>query len=221
MKKILSVLLICAMITAFASCAKEESDVTGSVETSAQTSAETEAVFEQGTVSQQTYKNEFIGLGCTLDNNWTFYSDEKIAELNGIAADAMDEEVAEQIANATIIYDMFAENAETAENVNINLEKLTLAQTLVLNLEQMYKTQSESIKSTYENMGATEFSYTIGKATVAGKEHVSMYIKTKLNGIDLYQTVVAIKTGRYLTNICATSYQTDTTKDILNKFFSI
>ena len=221
MKKILIVLLATTLTVSLASCSKDEGDVTGSVETSAQTSAENEEAFEKGGVSQQTYKNEFIGIGCTLDDDWTFYDDEKIAQLNGLASDAMDEEVAEMIANATIIYDMFAENTATAENVNINLEKLTRTKVLMLDIETMFKSQTPSLKSTYENMGSTEFSYTIGKISFVGKDQVTMKIKAKINGVDMYQTMVALKTGQYLTNICATSYQTDTTEEVLGKFFSL
>ncbi len=221
MKRFLTVLLAMALVMSFASCSKDEGDVTGSVETSTQTSAETDEAFEKGGVSQQTYKNEFIGIGCTLDDDWTFYTDDQIAQLNGIAADAMDEEVAEMIANATIIYDMFAENTATAENVNINLEKLTRAKVLMLDIETTFKSQTPSLKSTYENMGATEFSYTIEKTSFTGKDQVSMKVKAKINGVDMYQTMVALKTGQYLTNICATSYQTDTTEEVLGKFFSL
>lgn len=228
MKKFIIVLLAAALMTSFISCSddKDPSNVTGSVQTyneadETKATSETEEPFKQGTVAQQTYKNEFIGLGCTLDNDWTFYSDEQIAELNGLAAGAMDDEVANMIENATIIYDMFAENTATAENINLNLEKLTRAQVLLLDLETMYNSQAANIKSTYENLGYTNFSYEVGKAELAGKQHTAMFIKATLNDVELHQTLVAIKTGQYIANIAATSYNTNTTKDILSKFFSL
>ena len=138
MKRFLTVLLAMAFVMSFASCSKDEGDVTDQSEVTTEDmgtkeTPDTDSSFEQGSVAQQTYKNEFIGIGCTLDDGWTFYTDDQIAKLNEGKGD--------------ILYDMYAENSASAQKAEVKLQKLTRVQVLSLDLETMYNSQSAMIKA--------------------------------------------------------------------------
>ena len=104
MKRILLCALAAAMVLAMAGCDllsmfnKEEPTPT------------TPKELELGVIEGQKYENAFIGVGYNLDDSWTFYTDERIKEMNKYVEDRADENYLDLIKNSTMIYDMMATN---------------------------------------------------------------------------------------------------------------
>jgi hypothetical protein len=98
-----------------------------------------EPEFTLGTVEGNVYENTFIGIGCTLGSDWTYYSDEKIREINNAAASLAGEEFRQMMANATVVYDMYAAHSNQINTVVVNLEKVDKVQLAVLDLEENLK----------------------------------------------------------------------------------
>lgn len=174
--------------------------------------------FSMGKAENGIYKNDFLGLTCTVPAGWEFYTDEQIREMNNFTADFYDEEFAEQIQNATIIYDMLASNAADGSSINVNLEKLNPAQMLILDVKKSLEAQIDTIKSTYENMGYTNTQVQYQKVTVDGQELDGLMIKAQIQGIDLYCTLFSFTKGSYMANVSVTTTQADTTSQILGYF---
>lgn len=212
MKRFLTVLLAMAFVMSFASCSKDEGDATDQSEVTTENmgtkeTPDTDSSFEQGSVAQQTYKNEFIGIGCTLDDGWTFYTDDQIAKLNEGKSD--------------ILYDMYAENSASAQKAEVKLQKLTRVQVLSLDLETMYNSQSAMIKADMEKEGAVDFSYTIETVSLAGKDTPALVATATVNGDEVHRIFASLKAGEYLTNITVTADSKDAVDLILGTFFSL
>ena len=105
MKRYISLLLAAVMALTMTACGGKpdtediggtvrpgvtENTGTGTVQPG--TDDETQDGFEPGSVSGGVYANEFAGIGCKLDDSWVFYTQEQMAELNGVLTKGTDSE---------------------------------------------------------------------------------------------------------------------------------
>ncbi len=229
MKKFLCLLVALFMLVGLCGCFgnSEPEDVRGEITTGDTTQDKTQTddtaddaatKISLGNVESNTYNNEFLGLSCTLPSEWTFYTDEQILELNNITADAFDEDIAKQIENATIIYDMFASYVSEGSSINVNLEKLNAVQAVTLNIKNTLESQIDAIKSAYENMGYTDIEIGYQKITVDGKEFDALKYTANIQGVDYYGISFSFLKENYLANIALGSILTDKTETILGYF---
>lgn len=193
-------------------------DVRGDISNESTGPNESEPEFSLGKTANNTYNNKFLGLSCTLPAEWVFFTDEQILELNNIVGDILDEEVAERLKNATIIYDMYAAYQTEGSNMNINLEKLSALQLISLDIKQILEASISSIKSTYQNMGYTDTDVAYQKIKVDGKEFDGLKLTAKIQGINFYATIFTFRKGNYLANVTVCSLQTDKCDTILSYF---
>ena len=121
MKKLIAVLL--AVCTVFALCAcGAGKDIGGAV-----TSGEDDSSFQLGTINGGVYENSYLGVGISLDDSWSIYDEEQLAQLIGWTADQYDnEKYAEQIENADLFYDLFASANDGLVSVNVVIQNLGL-----------------------------------------------------------------------------------------------
>ena len=157
-----------------------------------------EPEFTLGTVEGNVYENTFIGIGCTLGSDWTYYSDEKIREINNAAASLAGEEFRQMMANATVVYDMYAAHSNQINTVVVNLEKVDKVQLAVLDLEENLKNTIPALKQSLGNMGFTNFITEIGKVKIGDTDVVCLNVTSSLGEFKMYQTLVTIKCNGYL-----------------------
>lgn len=213
MKKFLCILLAVLMVLSLGGCfgdpadADVRGDITGNTTNPSQTQNEPE--FSLGKAANNTYTNDFLGISCTLSDQWVFYTDEEILALNNIVGDYVDEEVAEQIKKATIIYDMYATVPETGDSININLEKLNAVQLISLDIKKTLESQISVIQTAYQNMGYTDTQVVYQKVSVDGKEFDALKITATIQGIDFYGTCFTFRKGSYLSTVTICSLLTD------------
>ncbi len=220
MKKFLCLFLTLIMLMGLCGCLGGNEDVRGDInnDSTSNTESDTESKFSLGETAQSTYKNDYLGISCNLPDGWTFYTDEQILQLNNLVGDIADEDIAKQLENANIIYDMYATNESDYSNMNVNLEKLTAAQLLTLDLKKSLESQFDGIKSSYKNMGYTDINLAYQKITVDGKEFDGIKINAKIQGINFYSAVFCFKKGTYLANITVASLQNDKIDTLLGYF---
>ena len=180
---------------------------------------ETDIVDILGTNDGKVYENTFIGIGYTLNDGYTLYTDEQIKELNNITSDMAGDEYRELMSNATIIYDMFAADSSDLNSINLNLEKLDDQQMALLNVKQNFEAAVGIMEDTYNNLGCTNFKYDISTVEIDGREVDALYIEAEINGTSLYQTLFGVKCDGYLANIAVSTYFTNTTSDIINNIY--
>lgn len=220
MKKILSLLLIALMVCSLCGCFGDNTtdDVRGDINSAEQNSQQSEPEFSLGASANNTYKNDFLGISCTLPSEWVFYTDKQILELNNIVGDLVDEDVAKQLENANTIYDMLATYQDEGSSINVNLEKLSAAQIINLDIKKTLESQISAIESSYANMGYTDIKTAYQKIKVDGKEFDGLKITAKIQGIDFYVVVFTFRKSNYLANVTVSSLQTDKTDTFLGYF---
>ena len=224
MKKVLCLFLAVIMLVGLCGClgGNDTDDVRGDIvngdNSESTNQSEKEPEFSLGKATDNTYNSDFLGLSCTLPAEWVFYTDEQILELNNIVGDVIDEEVAERLKNANIIYDMCAAYQTEGSSINVNLEKLNAAQLITLDIKKTLEAQIDTIKSTYQNMGYTDINVEYQKIKVDGKDFDGLKIVAKIQGVDFYADVLTFRKGSYLANVTLGSLQTDKTDTILSYF---
>ena len=228
MKKALCLFLVVMMLVGLCGCFfdTDPEDVRGQVNSGSNNAStdkneepeDKEPEFSIGNVGNSTYTNSFLGLSCTLPAEWVFYTDEQMREMNNIMEDTLDEDVAEQLKNATIVYDMFATVANEGNSINVNMEKFSALQMATLNVKTVLESQIDTIISTYENMGYTNVRVVYEKVTVDGKEFDGLRLSGQIQGIDFYANVFAFTKGNYMANISIFSLLTDKTEEFLGYF---
>ena len=91
MKKLFAMLMALTILMTMAACGQQTADDAGGTvdpgavadrDTSGQVDmpADDAGTPELGSVNGGTYTNEFAGIGCTLDETWTFYTEAQIAD---------------------------------------------------------------------------------------------------------------------------------------------
>lgn len=231
MKKGLCFLVCVLMLVGLCGCLGDSGtdDVRGDIVTNATTTtteestttttvADDEPTFSLGKTSSNTYNNAFLGLSCELPSDWTFYTDDQIRELNNLALDLVEEDVAEALQNADVIFDMYATCATDSSNMNVNMQKLTALQLATLNIKNELEAQIDTIQSSYNSMGYTDIAIAYKKVTVDGKEYDGLTITAKIQGFDFYATCFAFRKGNYLANVTVCSLLTDKIDTILDHF---
>ena len=218
MKKILTLslsLLLVALLLSFVGCQKSENPPTIDEENSVIGANE----FSRGVVESSTYKSEYIGIGCTLDSSWTFYSDEEIAELNGATKEQLGSDVQEVIDEAEILYDMFAINSTVGDNISVNFEAATPEQIENLDIRKNLEAVAATLEANFASLGLQSFSHEIKDVEIDGKTIPVLYSVSDMNGINIYQIMLSVKCSEHLANIGITSYMEDATSDYLGNFY--
>lgn len=226
-KSLLALILAVVMLFALSSCGIED-DIRGQISnnssdqgTASNGNNEETADFGMGKSTGNVYENEFLGLGCKLDSDWVFLTDEEIAQLNGATIDMLDDEMAELMENANVIYDMQATAGDSLAMVSVNFENLGLLYGKVLSEESYVDLSIPNIETAMKSAGATIISNEKATFEVGGKTRNGIKLHTTINGVDIYQSLICIKCGDYMANVAVTTYLEDTTADLLAKFYAL
>ena len=180
---------------------------------------------ELGSMNGGTYANSFVGIGCKLDDTWTYYSEEEILEFNGLMVDSIgDEDLADMLRKSNIFYDMVA-SSETGSSVNVVLENIGLIYGHVLDSSSYVDIALESLEGQLALMGVTATTCEKTSFDFCGKKTDGIYIAGTLSAgdieVDMYQLMACVKAGNYMTCITACTYYEDTTADILDMFYAL
>lgn len=237
-KRIALLMLALAMLLALTACGGKSADVRGSVSTAesneqrenidGKNAAEEDGTaFGLGTMNGGVYANEFLGLGCTLDENWTYFSEEELLELNGLTAEMVqDEDIAEMLENSNTIYDMYAMAEDGLVTINITLENVGVLYGMALSEERYLEIASDLLESTLASSGLEDVELTAGTATFAGEEHGCIWLSASLaiseeESVPVYEMLVCIKKGNYMANVTLCSYQEDITDTLAALFYAL
>ena len=180
--------------------------------------AETEPQFAFGSFTGNRYHSDFLGLTVNLADEWRFYSEEEILEINNLTMDYYDEEAAAIIENATLIYDMYAVNEYTGSSTTVILEKLSALQIVALDYKTTIEAQFDTLRSTFENMGYSDVEMEYKKITVDGEEIDGFELVADIMGIKYYSTTLMFRRGSYLISISVNSFEEGGTQEILAGF---
>lgn len=207
--------------------AEETTNIAGTITESSAPAAETyaseETTYEMGYINGGTYINDFLKIGCQLDDNWTFYNEEQLAELSGLTVDFIqDEEIsdtlAESLDSGKVVFDMYASSSDGLVSMNITFENLGVLYGITMDEDEYVDLSMDNLPqafsdSMYENI-------VLEKTTVefAGEPRPAVTVTGGISNLPLYETIVCIKKGNYMSAITLFSINEDVTDYLAGLF---
>ncbi len=178
-----------------------------------------EEEYSMGITIGGTYTNDFAGLSCTLDENWMFFDEAQLAELNGLTLEMFDDEAIRQaMEDSGAVYDMYAARLDGMGSINIIFENLGLLYGSVLSEADYAQLATQNLEPSLASAGFSDLSCEIVTVDFCGSEHTAIRIEGILQEIPIYEILVLQKVGNYMMNITFASYVEDLTADMLSSF---
>ena len=200
-------------------CACGDKDVSGTVSPQEE---QTEVGFQLGVTTGGKYESTFLGIGCSLDDSWSFASQEELAQMIGATAEMFDnEEYAEQMKNTDMFYDMAAAADDGLVNINIIIQNMGLLYGMALSEEKYIEISQEGLEEQLSSAGFTLEGTEAGTVTFAGQERSGLHITCTYQGIAYYCQQVYIKQGNYMSVITLASFFEDDTDSMLDYFYAV
>ena len=233
MKKVSAIILAVIMALFFVACGDE--NVKGTVEqTGSQNQSSVPAggnktdsdsseadEFSVGASANNKYENAYFGIGCTLDSNWVFSTDDEIKQMNDMSLDLIGEEYAEAIKNASLIYDMMATVPGGIESVNIVIENVGVLYGSLLSTDEYLDNSVSSVEGALESMGFDNVSAEKGTLVFAGSERPILSVSASVAEFSMNETIVVLKKGNYIASITVASDSEENSKKILSNFYAV
>ena len=183
---------------------------------------EQERAFEIGKVEGTTYKNSYIGIGCTLESGWEIMTKEELLELNELSVGAIDDEAIQAaMKEAEVFYDFYAQAEDGMSNINIVFEKLNPENGELLSEEAYVDASVTGMTQALPAAGFSNVNVEKTNDIFAGAQHFGMRITGSVQGIAVYQRVIVIRKGDYAVCIAISTFLEDTTDAVAAKFFKI
>ena len=217
MKKITAMLLVLVMVLSLCACG--EKDVAGTVSPQEE---QPDVEFQLGVTTGGKYESKFLGIGCSLDDSWSFASQEELAQMIGATAEMFDnEEYAEQMENTDMFYDMAAATDDGLVNINIIIQNMGLLYGMALSEEKYIELAQEDLEEQLSSAGFTLEGSEAGTVIFAGQERSGLHLSSTYQGISYYCQQVYIKQGNYMSIVTLASFYEDITGSMLDYFYAV
>lgn len=205
MKKFVAMLLALCMVFCLCACG----------------SGEKEADVQTGTLSGFTWENTFLGIGCKLDESWTYASEEELAQMIGQTAEMFDEEYAEQLKNADMFYDMMAVTENGLVSINVIIQNIGLIYGTALSEDKYLELAKEQMEEQFGQTGAENVEVERITRTFAGAEHEGILVSCTIQGVPYYCTQMCIKQGKYIGSVSLCSFSEDLSDFLIGYFYGL
>lgn len=210
MKKLLPLLLAIVIALSFTSCgSKTPSDTSGSEKTESRTKAE----FSRGEISGNAYHSNFAAITFTADENWTFSTDEQIAEAMNVGSQYINgnydiNKIIEETGNVT---DMMAVNSGKGANIIVQYENLK--KTGSVNMSS--KDYAEAVIKQINNMSTIEYNFSeITTEKISGNEYCRLVASATVSGASICQEYLLRTFDGYAISIIITVTKEEDLADI-------
>lgn len=182
-----------------------------------------------GVVENGVYTNRYLGIGCTLDSNWTLQSAEELEQIPAEVAEMISgSEMAEKMANIQQFTDMMAENTTDLTSMNVLYTKLSMQQRLVYAVmtdEQIVDAtleQKDMMAEAYAQAGMTIKTMEKVTVTFLGEERTGIYSVLDAYGMDYYLLqIFDYGLGEYGVTLTLSSFVEDKTAEMLDLFYKV
>ena len=179
--------------------------------------------FERGVVEGQTYTSQFLGLTCTAPAEYTYLSDEEIAQRNHLAAEAVDDEelakqMRESLENGNQVQDMYLMTADGLQTINVMLVKVS-AKGATVDMAAFADMGKDQVVSASQSMGMTDVEASRETVTFMGQQYEGICATAAYHDAPVATVQVCMQVGDYVCVITFTSYVEDHTPEMMD-FFS-
>ena len=183
--------------------------------------AEPEEAFDIGSVSGGRYENAFLGIGCELDENWTYLDKEQLAEMVGLATEMFeDENYREKIAQADMYQDMYAGRQDGLATVNVMIQNLGVAG-MIMSEKTILDNSEGELEKSFEAAGMTVVSVERNSGLFAGETHEGIRSELLYQDVPYYVQQYGIKAGTHVAVVTLGSFQEDQTAELAECFFAL
>lgn len=203
-------LALMALLSALTACGGDSAeDVSGTLPPETPMTPE-ETEFQSGRVEGGTYTNEFLSVACQLGDEWTYLTDEEIAQLNGEIGESLtDEELSEMFSNGKTVQDMYAASADGTATINVIFEDMGVLYGAALDEDALMQA------------GMSDIQVEAGSMEFAGADHSTLRVTSTISEIPVYELMVCVKEGNYMGVITLASYLEDTTEEMAALFTAL
>ena len=182
MKKLFAMLMALTILMTMAACGQQTTDEAGGTvdpgavadrDTSGQVDmpADDAGTPELGSVNGGTYTNEFAGIGCTLDETWTFYTEAQIAEINGFLTEGTsDEDMRQLMEENQSVYDMYASSTDGLMTMNVVFQNMGLLFGTTMSAQDYVELSAEQLPDAMGTYGFEDVTASVTTAEFAGAE---------------------------------------------------
>ncbi len=186
-----------------------------------------EELFQAGTAEGGAYTNEMLGLGCTLDSEWTFASEDEIAATFGIAKELIEQaETGVELDDAQTFTDLYVYADGGARNINVQVQTLGALEGGIMEkiseetlLDNVLPILEETMASAYADFGTVTCEK--ADARFLEEDHKVISIVTEAQDMTMYQKQAYLPKGRYVAIVTCTSVGEDTTDEMLELFYKV
>lgn len=171
-----------------------------------------------GSLDGSTYKNETIGISCTLPDGWYIYNQTDLAALNNLVESVYNnnDAIINAIENGQTAIFFCASHPTSISSVNINASKNSMPG---MDENSILVLSSSQVKAQMEQTGMMQnIVCEIDEVTFCGEKHSALSISCETNGIQLFETILCLARGDYLYTLTVSSAQESTMTEILNLF---
>ena len=203
-KKTIAVLLICTLFLVMTAGASAPSD------------AEEEDIFGTaiGEIKEDTYVNEYFGLGFDLPKDWQFFTEEELAEMMDITLKVIDDEELKDLMKDSMesgngVTNMAAKNSAGTLNINMRLKKYENDVLKTLSEESILDMLSAPVKEMLESAGYKDLELEIREIEFAGEKKQALFINGKFYNLPMYQAELLLLGEDYYAVVTFTSVLED------------
>lgn len=244
MKKLISLLLALAMVMSLAACGSTAESPKGEVKPLEQTEDTTEKQDEQtqpteeaqptednsfslGAMQGGIYENAYMGIGCTLDENWVYKTAEEMQDISGMTKEMFEGSDLDLSAYDQIL-DMMAECTDPMASINIQYTALSAQDRLFHamageeGLIDATLEQKDMLISTYAQAGIEVSAMEKVTVEFCGEEHFAMHTTASIQGMDYYiLQLFYTNIGPYYVTITLGAFVEDTTPQLADLFYKL
>lgn len=168
-----------------------------------------------GYLEGNSYENGFFNVRFDLDDSYTFSDADELKELNGIDIDFNnDPMVTSAISDGNLVMVAYASDKTDTTPANNIFEVMMKGVELEVGLSGNEETFLEEFKSSVLP-SLPNATAEIENITFLGKEHPSLFIKSNVNGVDIYKRYVCLFKPQFVSIYSVTGRDADTFDEVI------
>ena len=168
-----------------------------------------------------------MGISCTLDENWEFYTAEELQELPKNVEELFEGTDAEEVMDSLqVIADMSAENVSELTTMNIQYQKISAQERQAFAamdnstlLDALLVVQKSFMIDTYAQVGIDVKDMYKKSVMFCGEQRDVLYTESEMKGVPYYiAQIIDYSLGDYSVTMTVSSFLEDKTDDLLQLF---
>lgn len=164
------------------------------------------------------YENKYFGIGFNAPQGWTFQSNEKINEMNGLKGKAAGAETRKAIENANILYGMVAQGK--AGTTSLMIEKLA-GETAGVDEKKYMELSLAKTKAAMEKGGVTDINMQSGAIDIGERNINAVKMSYKSKGQVINQVVFCMKKDQHMAVVTIAGPDEEQTMAVLSQYHVI